>query len=270
MKKPFICLSAVFFLILFSAGCIHSNRSIPDFPQDVRVSELVGQQQLSENKTITVGLQLYLFQIRTDKLTEIQEQISRTDALPVKYSNPNIFPANGLIACAGDRTAWQKIAELLAQSQPEIKRRISLLITENITEDIVISETLQPVSVFYRSNSTISGIGFDTGQVVLRIKATSLIGLRNICRLDVVPVYKVGPEQKTKKQPINQNICEFAFESAAFNVRLQPGQFVLLAPAEMQPDQTDAKTTGNIMFYSQYPGTVSLCLIACNLINDPL
>lgn len=261
----------VLLLISFLAGCIGSNAPSLKVWKDIKASELISQQQPSENKTMTVSMYIYLFEIRADKLTEIQEQISRTDTLPVKYNDPAAFSANGLVGCAGDRISWQKIAQLLAQSQPEIKKRINLLITENIPDDIIIAETPQPVSVIYRSDSATAGIGFDAGQIVLRIKAEPLIGLRQFCRLDITPVYRTGVAQNTKRQPFGRDNYEFAFESAALNVCLRPGQFVLLAPAIAQSQQIGTQTIGDYLFYPQSPqNTANLCLIACSLINNPL
>ena len=167
---------------------------------------------------------------RPDKLTELQGLIAQTGTIDVKYGDADAFLANGLISCAGDRISWQKIGQLLSQSQPEIKRRISLLVTENMTDDVVISENLQPVSVVYLSEGTTTGIGFGTGRIVLRIKVSPLIGLRQICRLDITPVYKAGSEQTTKKRPAGRKSYEFTFDSAALNVRLRPGQFLLHCP----------------------------------------
>jgi hypothetical protein len=277
MKKLFLFLArhsgllTAFFLIPFLAGCTGSKTSSQKFWKDINAPELISQQQPPENKAMTVGMHIYLFRIRADKLTELGEQISRTDALPVKYNDPAAFSANGLVGCAGDRTSWQKIAELLAQSQPEIKKHINLLIAENVPDDIVIAESSQPVSVIYRSGSATAGIGFDAGRMVLRIKVEPLIGLRQSCRLDITPVYRTGVAQKTKKQPVGRGNYEFAFESAALSVHLQPGYFLLLAPAVAQSQQTGTQTLGNCLFYSQSsPNTPNLCLIACSLINNPL
>jgi hypothetical protein len=72
MKKFFIYLLAVFSLISFSAGCVRSNSWSQKIWQDVKVTDLISRQQLSENKSMTAGLNIYVFQILTDKLTEIQ------------------------------------------------------------------------------------------------------------------------------------------------------------------------------------------------------
>ena len=268
MTKSFLRLLAAV-LLSFSAGCISSNASDRDSWRNVRADELIDRRKLG--KSMTVGLNIYVFHIQADKLTEIQELIAQTSTIGVKYSDPDAFLANGLMSCAGDRTSWQKIGQSLSQSQPEIKERIGLLVAENMTDDVIISETLRPVSVVYLSEGTTTGIGFGTGQIVLRINATPLIGLRQICGLDITPVYKTGSKQKAEKRPVGWKNYEFVFDSAALNVRLRPGQFLLIAPAQAEAQQADTQIIGDVMFYPEgSENTVNLCIIACGFINDPL
>ena len=266
--KKSICLLAILFSISFLSDCTGSPRK----PwRNIKAAELISPQQLPEDKSMTVDLHIHLFRIQTNKLPQIQNQIGQTDTLPVKYDDPNAFLANGLISCAGDRASWQKIAQLVALAQPQTIKHINILMTENIAEDVVIAEANQPVSIAYRSSDTTAGIGFGAGQTILRIKASSLIGLREVCRLDITPVYRTAAAQKTKKRSAGRENYESVFESATLNVHLQPGQFVLLAPTQALTDPNTAQTIGDILFSSQNPQkTVNLCIIACNLINSPL
>jgi hypothetical protein len=266
--KKSIRLLAILLFISFLPGCTGSSRK----PwRNIKAAELISRQQPLEDKSMIVGLHIYLFRIQTNKLPQIQNQIGQTDTLPVKYDDPDAFLANGLISCAGDRASWQKIAQLVALSQPKTLKHFNILMTENMAEDVVIAETNQPISIVYRSNDITAGIGFDTGQTILRIKASSLIGLRQACRLDITPVYRTAAAQKTKKRSAGRENYESVFESAALNVHLQPGQFVLLAPARTQTDPNTAQTIGDILSSSPNPQkTANLCIIACNLINNPL
>jgi len=265
--KKFICSAAVLLFISFLSGCTGSSQK----PwRNTNTAELINRQQLPEDKSMTVGLHIYLFRIQTNKLPQIQNQISQTDTLPVKYDDPDAFLANGLISCQGDRASWQKIAQLLALSQSKTINHINILITENTAEDVVIAEANQPVSIAYRSNNTTAGIGFGAGQMVLRLKVSPLIGLRQACRLDVTPVYKIIGRESKKLQSSEKN-REFIFDSAALSVRWQPDRYVLIAPANAKEEQNETQTIGNIISYRQTPeDTADLCLIACDLINSPL
>ncbi len=257
--RKFLCLLTALLFISLLTGCEGSSKKSW---KDVKISELINQQQPAENKSMTVGLHIYLFRIQADKLGRIQYQIGETDLLPVKYNDPDAFPLNGLMSCAGDIKSWRKIAPLLTKARPQLRKHINLMITQGMTNDVIIAESAKPVSVVYRSGDTTAGIGFDAGRIALRIKASPLIGLRQACKLDVMPVYKTVADKNSR---------EFTFESAAFDVRLQPGQFVLLAPAGDEQKQPETRTIGDIISYPQTPKkTADLYLIACGLVNTPL
>jgi hypothetical protein len=269
MKKCFWIL-AVFPLISFLTGCAGSDTSPQQVWKNIKAPELISQQQLPENKITTIGLYIYLFRIQTNKLFELGEQLHRNKIPPVTYNDTADFAANGFAGCAGDRIFWSKIAPILAQSQPEVKKRINLLISENTSDDIEIAELYQPVSVTYRLGNATAGIGFDAGRIVLRVKAEPLIGLRQVCRLSITPVYITGGRQKIKKPFFGNDNYEFAFESASFSARIQPGQFILLAPAQIQTDLPVAQTLADLVFYQQnLDKTANLYLIACDTINNP-
>jgi hypothetical protein len=265
--KKFICLPAVLLFIPFLSGCTGFSQK----PwRNTNTAELINRQQPLEDKSMTVGLHIYLFRIQTNKLPQIQNQISQTDTLPVKYNDPDAFLANGLIGCQGDRASWQKIAQLLALSQSKTIKHINIQMTENMAEDIVIAEAVKPVSVIYYSNNAAAGINFDAGQMVLRLKVSPLIGLRQACRLDVTPVYKIIGRESKKLQSSEKN-REFIFDSAALSVRWQPDRYVLIAPANAKEEQNEAQTIGNIISYRQTPeDTADLCLIACDSIDSSL
>lgn len=270
MKRSFWILT-ISLLISLLTGCSGSKTSSGEIWKDTKVPQLIDKQRQLENKTMTVGLYICLFRIQTNKLVELGEQINLIDSLPVRYSDHDAFSANGFTACAGDGTSWPLIDRILEQSQPQAKKRINLLVAENLSEDVVIAELPSPVSVVYKAGKGTAGIGFDSGQMVLRIKAEPLIGLRQVCRLNVTPVFVSGPIQKIKKQPASQTDSEFVFESAAFNAHLQPGQFILLAPAQIKSDPAVIPTPADLAFYSQnFPNTADLYLIVCSMINSPL
>ncbi|MGB8226947.1 MAG: hypothetical protein WCE45_08830 [Sedimentisphaerales bacterium] len=265
--KKFICLLAIPFFISFLSDCTGSSRKPR---RNIKAAELISRQQPLEGKFMTVDLHIYVFRIQTKKLPQIQNQIGQTNALPVKYDDPDAFLANGLICCQGDRASWQKIAQLLALSQSKTIKQINILMTENTAEDIVIAEAVKSVSAIYYSNNATAGINFDAGQMVLRLKVSPLIGLRQACRLDVTPVYKIISRESKKLKSSEKN-REFIFDSAALSVRWQPDRYVLIAPANAKEEQNEAQTIGNIISYRQTPeDTADLCLIACDSINSPL
>jgi len=266
MTKHFYLLS-ILFLVPFFTGCQESEKKSL---RNVKVSEIVDKQQQAENKNMTVSLHIYMFRIDANNLDEIQYQIEQTDTPALKFQDSDSFTANGLAGCGGDGKSWQKTGPLIEEAKPKTKKHIKLLIDDNLSNDVVAAETKKPVSIIYRSDETMSGIGFEPGQMVLRLKVSPLIGLRQACRLDVTPVYKItGTGQKKSQSP--EKIREYSFDSASLNARLRPGQYILLAPANEKQKQTEAQTIGNIVFYNQTAeNTADLYLIACESVNSPL
>jgi len=270
-------------VFVFAAGCRQSNRARINVWKDITAAELIGRQEIEQAKVKTVGLNIYTFQIDSTRLPEIQHLMYQTSTLPISYSSSghsppppdaaSVFSSNGLICCAGDKNDWQKISKPLfkSKSTSRINKSTSLYAVENISDDVIVGEILQPVSILYYSGGTAaSGVGLDAGQVGLRIKTSSPIGLRQVCRIEITPIYKIGLSQKTK-QPANQSNREFIFESAAMITRLGIGQFILIAPAAAEAYPEGIKTIGDIMFYPQKPQkTVTLYLIACNTIKEPI
>lgn len=267
MKKVYLALT-VTVLITFTSGCVSSNRSRLDIWHNLKAAELIGRQQLEEAKERTVGMNIYILQISSDKLTELQDILNQATVLPVKYNASDAFWANGFASCGGGKNDWQKINKFLSDSQFKIEKSIGLYAVENIAEDVVVAETSQSVSILYRSEPpATAGIGLEAGSFALRLTAKPVIGLRGVCKLDIRPVYKIGFEKSERKNARS----EFVFDAAGMSVQIRPGQFVLLGPGSIKSPSNNMQTIGDLMFWSRNSEKViNLYLIACNLIKEPL
>jgi len=255
------------FIVVFAflAGCENSKQSGLNVQKDVTVGELIASQQIEQPKVKTVALDIYTFQIDSVRLPEIQNLICQTKTLPIAYNTKDSFSLNGLIACGGDKNDWQKISKPIFKSTPRIAKSISLYSVEDISDDVAITRISQPESIlYYAGQNKAAGIGLDGGQITLRIKTDSVIGLRQVCKVDITPIYK------GIKSPANQDGGEFVFESAQVVCRLGVGQFVLIAPATVRAGQGENRTLGDVICYPQKPGkTVNVYLINCNSIKEP-
>ena len=253
-------------VFIFFLGCENSKQSRPSVQKDVTVRELIANQQFDQIKAKTIALGIYTFQISSARLPEIQNLICRTNTLPLAYNAKEAFSLNGLIACSGDKNDWQRISGAIFKSTPRIAKSVSLYAVEDVNDDVAITQIPQQESVlYYAGQDKTTGIGLDGGQIMLRIKTSSLIGLRQVCRVDITPVYK------GIKSPVNQDGGEFIFESAQVAGRLGVGQFVLIAPAAVRAGQGESRTLGDLICYPQKPGkTVNVYLINCNQIKEPM
>ncbi|MFA6186275.1 MAG: hypothetical protein WC770_03550 [Phycisphaerae bacterium] len=234
--------------------------------KDVTVGELIASQQIEQTKAKTVVLDIYTFQIDSARLPEIQNLICQTKTLPIAYNTKDTFSLNGLIACAGDKNDWQKISGPIFQSTPRIAKSTSLYSVEDVSDDVAITQISEPENIlYYAGQNKTAGIGLDGGQIMLRIKTSSVIGLLQACKVDIVPIYK------GIKSPANQSGGEFVFESAQAVCRLWAGQFVLIAPATVRVGLGESRTLGDVICYPlKPPKTVNIYLINCNQIKEPI
>jgi hypothetical protein len=267
MKRYCVIFFAVF---VFFLGCENSKQSRPNVQKDITFGELIADQQIEQTKVKTVALDIYTFQIDSARLPEIQNLICQTKTLPIAYNTKDTFSLNGLISCAGDKNDWQKISRPIFQSTPRVAKSTSLYAVEDVNDDVAITQIPQQESIlYYTGQNKTAGMGLDGGQIMLRIKTSSVIGLLQVCKIDIMPVYKAGFSRETKS-PANPSGGEFIFESAQVVCRLGIGQFVLIAPATVRAEQGENRTLGDVICYPQkLKKTVNVYLINCNSIKEP-
>jgi hypothetical protein len=257
----------------FLSGCKERQISKKPFNSKVNIEDLMPEKFVSDTNNSAVGLYIYIFQFDQHNYPSAFQGLREANDLPVEYwKGSGSFAANGLISGGGDRDAWSKLAQVLTNAQAVLAKRTIAYMNFNTDEDIVIARLSRPVSVAYHSASDASAaIGLPLGTVSLRVNAP-LTDLKQACKLSITPVYlpqtqsEVTPDEtlKAPKNPAGQ----FAFNSAAINVTLRPGQFVFIAPDTGIPSGP-LSTLGQMMFCSQQGSPiVTFCLIACGLIND--
>lgn len=262
----------IFFIIfVFFLGCENSRHSKLKSSKNVTVGELIANQQIEQTKVKTVVLDIYTFQIDSARLPEIQNLICLTKTLPIVYNTKDTFLLNGLIACAGNGNDWDRISRPIFKSTPRIAKSTTLYSVEGVSDDVMITRISEPESIlYYAGQSKTAGMGLDAGQIMLRTKTSSVIGLRQVCNVDIMPIYKTGFSQGIKS-PVDANGGEFMFESAQAACRLGAGQFILIAPATVRAGQGESRTLGDVICYPQKPPkTVNVYLINCNQIKEPM
>jgi hypothetical protein len=235
-----------------------------------QAGDLLPEDSYGDKKSSIIGLYIYVFEFDKGKYPSVLNAIGDLNDLPVKYKNSGSFLNNGLIGGGGNRIDWVKFSQVLSKAQVKITKRISLYVNENIDNDVAIIDFQEPGAICCRSGKDISaGIGLPAGTVALRINVKSLIGLKQVCGLNIIPVYKTiaAPDSNGKEQ--GNSGWEFVFDEIAMNVPIRPGQFVCIAPDTAHFPQQGLPLTGEMIFCSAKPKpVVRFCLVACSLIND--
>jgi len=264
--------SILLFLAMLVSGCT-GRQSWKKSWEKTQVKDLLPEDRYGDKNSSIINLYIYVFEIDKEKYPLVLNAIKDVNNLPVKYKDSGSFLSNGLIGGGGNRTTWAKFSQVLSKAQVRMTKRTSFYMNENMDNDIVIAELAQPGSICYRSGGGVSaGIGLPAGTVALRLNAKPLIGLKQICGLDITPVYKTNIAADKNKKAQKNSGWEFVFDEIAINVPIRPGQFVCIAPDTAGFSSRfigSPPAAGEMIFCSAKPKpVVRLCLVACSLINN--
>lgn len=249
------------------SGCQRSQSR-----EKTRITDLIPKDRsVNENKS-AVGLYVYIFELDRDRYPSVLDGLYDINDLPVEYKDSGSFADNGLVSCGGDIITWATLAQILVDSKARVARRTITYISDGIEDDVVIAVLDKPSSVRYHQGGGSSiGIGLPAGNISLRFSTTPVIGLKQIRRISVTPVYKaeIAPAKEQtsgKKQPV---LWDFPFILTSLEVSLRPGQFVCIAADPANFPKEGPEAIGQMMFLADKPRPVTrFCLVACSLIND--
>ncbi|MBU1518052.1 MAG: hypothetical protein KKI18_03955 [Planctomycetes bacterium] len=260
-----------FFILLFLAMLVSGCRESQSRGK-TRLADLIPKDRSASEDKSSVGLYVYVFELDRDKYPTVLEGLYDINDLPVEYKNSGSFAGNGLVSCGGDITTWAKLAQILVDSKARVAKRTITYISEGIDDDVVITALDKPSSArYHQGGGTSIGIGLPAGKVSLRFNTKPVIGLKQIRRLSITPVYKaeITVDKKQTSGRAKPVLWEFPFSLTSLDVSLRPGQFVCIAPNPANFPQEGPEAVGQIMFWADKPRLViRFCLVACSLIND--
>lgn len=254
--------SILFFVVLL-AGC-GENQNI----KNLRFGDLAPKGKWQATDKTTISLSIYLFEMSEDKYPKVMAELNEANDVPIDYEDSENFMANGLISGGGNKKTWAKIAKALIAAKVRIAKQITILMDENTSENIEIVQLPQQTSIDYRTaDNAWAGIGLPQGSILLKLSTESIIGLKQVCKINVTPVYETKLEQN-KSQGRKKTNWQYAFDSTAVSATVRRGQFIFLAP-ETENNPQNGPLVGKIMFCNETEKpVVRFCLIICGLIND--
>jgi hypothetical protein len=260
-----------FCILLFLAVLVFARQGLGR--EKTRITDIIPKDQSANKDKASIGLYVYVFELNRNRYSSVFDVLGDINDVPIEYKDFESFAGNGLVGCGGDTETWPRLAQILVDSKAELVRRTIVYISEDISDDVVLTVLDKSGSVSYRQGGSddAGGIGLPAGNVSLRFNTQPLIGLKQIRKLNITPVYKAQtvPDKKQtsgKKQPA---LWEFPFSLISFDISLRPGQFVCIAPDPAKFPQAGPEAIGQMIFCSNKPKpVVRICLIACSLIND--
>ena len=269
-------------LALFLIGC-RSSEQIEPKPEQVKIGDMApsykGKQPTAELLN-TVSFDVYIFEIPADNIIKLSDAWRMLYIKPLRFTDYNAFQANSFIVRFGQISALDTIHDLLNAAGGQKILTVSLLLPDSQAIDLTITGLNKSQSIsFIAPNGSKQGATIGPGILVLRIQAEQVPQLRSKCNLIAYPVFTTTIKSSIPELAARAKFREFQFSSAAFGLKMGPGDFIMLGPEKYISDQSSlgslffSKPEGSLFFSSPEHGVpkvktaVRIFLLVCSRIN---
>jgi len=270
-------------ICLCVVGCENPDRSKADREQ-VKIGDLApsgtespsGAQRL---KTINMGVHIFEVPVQnTDQLKELWSLLNRN---PLRFTNYNAFRANSFAAGFSRVRLWNKIHNVIGQAGGRKINTVSLIMQDGQSNDLTVAGLQQSSAIsFVATDLSSQAVTIGPGILALRIKVAKVPSQQRTCTVIAYPVFTVPTTTSIPQIAAQEKAREFVFQSAAFGMKMTPGDLVVLAPQAL-PD--GATTLGGLFFHNpqgsmflssdeseppQRKPTIRMFLLVCVRVND--
>jgi len=266
----------------YMVGCRSSEQSEPK-PEQIKIGDIApsrSDQQPATDLLNTVNFDVYIFEIPAENISKLNDAWQILYLKPLLFTNYNAFRANSFMVRFGQMQIWQRVNDLLRAADGQKIATVSLLLPDGQTNDLIVTELNSKQSIsFIAANGSGQGATIGPGNLVLRIKAEKIPEARGVCKLIAYPVFTVPIISSIPELVARAKLREFVFFSAAFGLKMGPGDFVVLAPERYISDQSTlgglffSKPEGSLFFSPADPRksepkpTAKIFLLVCSRIN---
>lgn len=252
-------------LIALLAGCAEE----PPLWETVKVGDLIpprGTKHSGRQLLKKADFKVYIFDIPAENADVLNDIWPILSTKQLKFNNQKAFTAN-LFSAGFSRVAeWNKIAALLRAAGAKQALTVSLMIPQNLANDLTIAEFPTEQTIFYTSaDGSIEGMTVKPGALVLRIKADPIPDSRGLCRVIAEPVYSPQIRTSVRRLIARAKADEVPFDCAGFELKMAPDDLLFLGPKKF----IDNRITLGGMFFT-IPARKTLIrtyLIVCTTIN---
>ena len=235
-------LSTLFYILLLSLpGCTPPEEE--PIWKDLKIGDLAPSHDRKQPKSRLVestNFNLFVFEMPSDNLDKLNEIRKTMFTRNLRYQSPHAFEANSFSVHFGQYRMWEQIFYSILAAGAKRINRAQLMLADNIPETIAIIPIESPQTIFYTAiTGSKEGANVGPGILALKVKIQKVPALRGVCNFTAYPVY--SPPMLKSTIPLldaRAQRREFPFSSAAFGLRMGPGDFILLGPKEYVDDQT--------------------------------
>lgn len=272
-----LCILFSFFLL---SGCAEPEPELPVW-ETVKIGDLAPQDGGKTQKVEllkTTRLDVHIFEMPADNIDEIDNIRKKLFIRPLKLQDYEAFNANSFLVRFGQVDIWKQTNNWLLGAEGRNISKVSLMLADGQAQTIAITGLDRPQSIYYTAvNGSREAANIGPGVFGLRIKAEKIPGSRGVCDLVGYPVFSPPTDRMIPQLKERGKLREFAFTSAAFGLKMSPGDFVFLAPKEYIADQAElcglffSNPRGGLFFSKtkspEYKPAVRIFLLVCTGIN---
>ncbi len=279
LTSVFCLLTSVFCLL---AGCAGPEEE--PIWENVKIGDLAphrGGKPPSVRLIKTINFDLHIFEIPAENIDKLDDTRKTLYTKPLRFNSLHAFGANSFSVHFGQIRMLDEIYNLLLAANGKIIARVSLMLADGQTESIAITGINSPRTIFFTSTyGSREGANVGPGILALRIKTRKIPDSRGVCNVTVYPVYSPPMIKSAIPQlDARTKLREFPFSAAAFELKMGPGDFVLLGPKEYVSDQTAlgglffSNPKGSLFFSKterkppEFKPAVRIFLLVCTRIN---
>ncbi|UCF42824.1 MAG: hypothetical protein JSV99_09580 [Planctomycetota bacterium] len=254
---------------LVLAGCNSGGKDEPIWEQ-AKITDLAPATDAKDatGKLLkTINFNIFIFDIPAEKTSTLDGIWQVLYRKPLQFKDYDAFAANSFAVGFGQLDMWNTIADMLRDAGGERAEKISVLLTDDRPDDIVIGRLGRRRTIFHtpKSGST-EATTAGPGKIALRIKAQKIPGQRGVCNVDVVPVFSPPISTSIPQLADREKAGEIVFTSCRLRAKMSPGDFVLLGPQKHISRQV---TLAGLLFSrSRRKPIVRTYLFVCTRIVD--
>ena len=268
------------FFPFFLFGCTNHEPEPPIW-EKVKIGDLApheaGKTQKVELLKMT-KLDVHIFEIPAENIAEMDKIRKKLFIRPLQLKDYEAFNANSFLVRFGQVDLLRQTNDWLLGAEGRNIANVSLMLADGQAQTVAIAGLDRPQTIFYTgANDSSEGANVGPGVFGLRIKAENIPGSRGVCDLVGYPVFSPPTESTIPQLDEIGKLREFPFTSAAFGLKMSPGDFVFLAPKEYISDQTALgglffnNPRGGLFFSKtkapEYKPAVRIFLLVCTGIN---
>ena len=185
-----------------------------------------------------ITFHVLLFEMPAENSYLIEQIFGGLYQRPIHFVDYGMFQANALLVGFGRTDMWNRVAQKLIQGKAEKMIVGTLIIFDEIGENIAAVPVSHEQTIFYTdAENNLVGHSLLDGFLVWNIRARPFGSVGGVAQVNIEPVFRSGMDilfaRVGEKNKPDTN--EFAF--AGFDLQMTIGDFVILGPAEYQSDQ---------------------------------